>query len=411
MGQGICETDDLRPERRLGKRLFIVFLNRTVIYTAHRIVYPFLPAIARGLGISLQAASGLVTLRFLSGMAAPVLGPMADRYGHRRITEIALLLFALASLLLASIGTFTAAVVAFAVYGVSKALYDPAVFAYLGDMVPYGERARAIGLVELSWATAWLLGVPASGILIEYLGWRSPWGILIVAGLFGAWVTRRGLPRADQPDASGHNAPLAVAITGTWRSLLRRRSVVVLLVTTFLLILANEVTFIVYGAWLETAFGLSLSTLGLASIVVGLAAIAAELGTAVITDRLGKRRSVLIGLVGLAASLVALPWLSDIGLVTALVGVVLMELTFEFSIVSLLPLATELYPEARASLLSLDVTAKNLGRIVGAVAGGWLWHWQSIVVHAAVGASCALLAAFVLAWGMVEIRDQPSHHS
>jgi len=123
----------------------------------------------------------------------------------------------------------------------------------------------------------------------------------------------------------------------------------------------------------------------------------------VITDRLGKQRSVLVGLLGLAASLAALPWLSRLGLAAALCGVALMMLTFEFGLVSLLPLATELAPDARATLFSLNITALSLGRILGAFIGGWLWRWQSIALHAGVGGACALVAALLLAREVTEI--------
>ena len=46
---------------------------------------------------------------------------------------------------------------------------------------------------------------------------------------------------------------------------------------------------------LETEFGLSASALGLASICVGLAEAAGEFSATVLTDRLGKRRSVAVG--------------------------------------------------------------------------------------------------------------------
>jgi len=115
---------------------------------------------------------------------------------------------------------------------------------------------------------------------------------------------------------------------------------------------------------------------------------------------------VVVGLFGLVASLLLLPSLSQHGLAAALTAVALMFLTFEFGIVSLLALATQVAPEARASLLALNITALSLGRILGALIGGWLWRWQDIALHAWVGAACALLAAILLAWGMVEPGDQ-----
>ena len=87
-------------------------------------------------------------------------------------------------------------------------------------------------------------------------------------------------------------------------------------------------------------------------------------------------------------------------------GVVLVTLSFEFAIVSLIPLATELVPEARASLLSLNMTAFSLGRILGAVIGSWLWQGQAgaIALNAVAGAVCALLATLLMLLGMVELK-------
>jgi predicted MFS family arabinose efflux permease len=385
-------------------QLLIGFLGRTVTNTSFRIVYPSLPSLARGLGIPLRIASLLVTLRMVAGLATPFFGALADRWGRRRVMVFALVLSSLTSLLLAGVGTFAAAVVAFALYGVVKAFYDPAVHAYVGDAIPYRERGRAVGVVELSWSGAWLLGVPASGFLIERFGWRGPWAALVGLGLVGAGLTYVGLPPIPRSHAADDGRSFFVAIVRTWRDLLRRRAVVFLLLTALFLILAVEIPFIVYGAWLESSFGLSFSTLGLASTVVGVSEATAELGTTVVTDRLGKRRSVLIGLSGLVVSLVALPWLARFGLAPAMVGVVAMMLTFEFAIVSLLPLATELAPEARALLLALTLAMFNLARFVGGAVGGWLWQGAGIGLHTALGTVSALLAMGFLAFGIRAVK-------
>ncbi len=380
--------------------LWLFFLVRTVINTSYRVIYPFLPTIARGLGVSLAVAGGLVTLRLVAGLSAPILGLLTDRYGRRRAMEAALLLFVVASLLLAGLGNLPAAAVAFALYGVVKALYDPALYAYLGDAIPYERRGRAIGLIEFSWSGAWLLGVPAAGWVIARLGWRAPWAALAALGVIGAALTRWGLPAVHHPATAGRQRQALTMILGNWRRLLGQRAVLVLLLVALLFTLANEIPFIVYGAWLESAFGLSLTHLGLASIVVGLAEAGAEVGAALLSDRLGKRRSVLIGLAGLALTLVALPWMARLGLLPALLTFALSVMAFEFSIVSYLPLATELAPQARASLLSLLVTAFNLSRILGAWTGSWLWRWQNLTVHAAAGVVCALVAALLLIRGL-----------
>jgi predicted MFS family arabinose efflux permease len=401
---GLVPMHPVAVPRPLRTQVAIIMLVRTVLNTPSRVLYPFLPAIARGLGVSLASATQLVTLRTFAGLLAPLLGPFSDHFGRRQMMEFGLLLFTIAGLALAGVGTVWAAAVAFVLYGLSKAIYDPAVQAHLGDTVVYARRGRAMGFAELSWSAAWLLGVPATGFLMERFGWRSPWSVLIVMGALSVGLTRLGLPSTRGETRAMPGAQLAPAVLMTWKSLLQRRTVIALLATSLLLFAAIELPFIVYGAWLETAFGLSLSVLGVASAVVGLAEAAGELATTVLTDRLGKRRSVLAGLFCLTASLILLPALSRLGLVPALAGVVCMMLSFEFALVSLLPLASEVAPDARASLLAFNVTAASLGRIAAAVAGGWLWRWQSIALHAWSGALCALLAALVLGFGVVECQ-------
>jgi predicted MFS family arabinose efflux permease len=369
--------------------------------------------LARGLDLSLAAASGLVTVRFVAGLAAPFIGPWADRQPRRRTMEIGLVLLVLATLLLVGSRNFGLAAVAFVLFGLSKVFYDPAVHAYLGELVPYNRRARAIGAVEFSWSSAWLIGVPATGLLTERFGWRLPWILLAALGVLSLGLTHARLP-PGHPTAphSSQQTPIR-SLVHRWRDLLRRPQVIALLLTSLLLTMGMEMPFIVYGAWLEDAFGLSLSTLGLASIVVGLAEASAELGTTMLTDRLGKKRSVFFGLLGLTVSLLLLPGLAGLGLVAALAGVVLVVLAFEFTIVSLLPLVTEMAPDARASLLSLNVTAFSLGRMVGAIAGGWLWAWQpeQIAYQAMAGGACALLAAISVYWGLREIEEAvPEQH-
>jgi predicted MFS family arabinose efflux permease len=389
----------------LPGHLVLIFAVRTILNTAHRIVYPFLPTLARGLGVSLAAASGLVSVRVWAGLAAPFVGLLIDRYSRRRAMQAAMLVFALGGLLLVGLGTWSAAIAAFVLYGLAKVLYDPAMRAYIGDTVPYPQRGRAMGIVELSWSGAWLLGVPAAGLMIERFGWRAPWTVLIGLSLVGLLPLSLGLPPAKSR-LPRSRIPLGTAMRGWW-AVLCRKGVVAVLLVSLLLEMALEIPFVVYGAWMETSFGLGLSSLGLASLVVGLAEASAELSATLLTDRWGKRRSLLAALLGLAVSLALLPVLARLGLVAALAGVALAVLTFEFGFVSFLPLATEVVPEARATLLSLAVTASSLGRMAGALGGGWLWQGptQGITWHAVAGVACALLAVLVV----LLIQDPQPH--
>lgn len=382
---------------------------------AFRIVYPFLPAIARGLGISLGAAGQLVALRGLAGLIAPVTGPLADRYGRRRVMETGLLAFAVGSLVLALAHRFWLAVLAFVLVGVSKSLYDPAMQAYLGDRIPYEERGRAMGLTELAWSASWLLGVPASGLLMERWGWHSPWFVLTLLAVVGWWLTAWGLPRARVARAPTAQAPVAGRAAQTirrWGALLAHRNVASAMIVGLTIMTAIETVLIVYGAFLESAFGLSLAALGLASIVVGVAEAVGEFGSAGLVDRIGKRRSVAAGLLLLGLSFLVLPRLAG-SLVAALAGVMLMMVSFEFALVSFLPLVSELVPERRADVLSINVAVLSLAHMVGAALGGWLWQFHSIAVNTLAATALVVVGLIALSLtreGTVlsqEVRPQP----
>lgn len=382
----------------MKRSLPVIIFARTVLNVPFRIIYPFLPAFSRGLGVPLTDLGQFVALSGLTGLIAPVAGPLADRYGRRRVMEAGTLLFTAGVLTIGLAQHYWLAALGFVVFGVAKSLYDPAILAYLGDRVPYERRGRAMALAELAWSLAWLIGVPASGLLMERLGWRAPWLALSILGLAGWWFTVAGLPggRAPRPVGSGESAGGWTAGTlRRWGKLLARRHVAMGTLVGMGLMAATQVVFIVYGAFLESKFGLSLGALGLASIVVGIAEAAAEFASAGVVDRLGKRRSVAVGLILLGAGCVLLPRLTG-SLAAALAGVVVVVMGFEFGIVSFLPLASELAPEQRADTISINVAALNLGYMLGTGLGSWLWRFNAVAVNTFAGLALAVLTRLAL---------------
>ena len=58
----------------------------------------------------------------------------------------------------------------------------------------------------------------------------------------------------------------------------------------------------------------------------------------------------------------------------ALAGLFLFYITFEYIMVSHIPLMTELVPEARATLLSFNLTGHSLGRMIGALLATFIYQ-------------------------------------
>jgi len=81
--------------------------------------------------------------------------------------------------------------------------------------------------------------------------------------------------------------------------------------------------------------------------------------------------------------------------VSALVGLFILLLAFEFSFVSSLPLISELAPGARGMLMALNAAAFSVGRMAGSLTATPLWLRGGLSLNAVVSCGAAL-AAFAL---------------
>jgi predicted MFS family arabinose efflux permease len=136
---------------------------------------------------------------------------------------------------------------------------------------------------------------------------------------------------------------------------------------------ANELVNLIFGVWLEDSFGLKIAALAGASAVIGISELTGEGLVALTTDRLGKPRALALGLSGnaLAALLLPIVGTTEVG---ALVGLFLFYITFEYVMVSHIPLMTEIMPGARATLLSFNLTGHSLGRMIGALSATFIYQ-------------------------------------
>jgi predicted MFS family arabinose efflux permease len=306
---------------------------------------------------------------------------------------IGLALFVVGAAVTALVGVFAGALVGFATMGLAKSTYDSASQAYLSERVPYARRARVLGVFELAWAGGFLLGAPVAGWLIDRFAWEAPFWFAAAMAL----VTLVVLPLVLEPetvDSVGPHEPLRLG-----------RSAVGLLVVMGLFSGGAELVFVVLGAWLEDAFGISLLGLGGIAFVLGTMELAGEGGTVLVTDRLGKHRAVMLGLIVSAVAFAVLPVFESA--VVAGVGVLAVALFgFEFTIVSAIPLASEMAPQGRARYLALTIVAMSIGRAIGAFAGPRFFVSVGLV-GPALGAAVANVAALVLLIAVV--REHGRH--
>ncbi len=346
--------------------LFMVI--RWAVNINTRMVYPFLAVFARGLGVDITAISFALTARSLTGVAIPLLGPIGDRYGRKASMILGMATFGVAMTLVILWPSYTTFFLSVVLGFLGVYIYLPALQAYLGDAIPYEERGQALAVTELGWSLSFIIGIPLIGFLIERYGWQAPFPFLACAGLLAVGVIGWAIPYIQSAPPLGNN------VLRNIRQALGYPSVQAAMLMSLVFTCANEVVTVMVGVWMEDSFGLKVAALGVASAIIGFAELGGEALSVGLVDRLGKERSVAIGLAGNALVSLALPWLGR-SLVGAEAGLGLFFLSFEFAIVCSLPLITEVLPAGRATLMGMNLAAFALGRAIGDLLGPALYHY------------------------------------
>ncbi len=381
-------------------------VSRIALNTSRRFLYPFAPVLSRGLGVPLSAITSLIAVNQITGIFSPVFAPIGDVLGYRIMMLAGLALLAAGMLGGGLLPFYGIVLLAVFLAGLGKGIFDPALQAYIGKQVPFTRRGLVVGIAETSWAGSTLIGIPLVGILIERFGWRAPFFVLGGVALIGIVLLRICIPTDREQSGSMHHTRMN--IRRAWRELFHDRAAIAVLCYALLVNAANDNIFVVYGAWMEHSFGLSITALGFSSIVIGAAELVGEGLTALFADRLGLQRALLLGLALSFTSYLILPFV-DKTLPGALIALFLIFICVEFTIVTSLSLFTEIKPTARATMMSGYFAMAGVGRICGTLLGGALWGTGHIILNAVVSSGMSALALFILLWGFRGREEIQSH--
>lgn len=335
-------------------------LIRTVMNTAIRMVYPYLPVFEKGLGVDLVLLSRSLTIRSATGVVGPFLAALVAARGVKFGMLSGLGLYTAGMGAMAVRPSFPAFLAALVLTLVGNFIFIPSMQTYLANRVSYRRRGLAFSLTEFGWALSFIIGVPLIGLLIARFGWRSTFPVLTVLGLLSIAVIAWLLPPVSKDERIQSNA------WGDLRSALTSPTVLVGLLFGFLLNFANEMVNLVFGFWMQDAFGLQISALGATALVIGLSELGGEGLVAALADRIGKTRATTAGLALNALAALGLPVLG-VTVPGAMVGLFLFYITFEFTLVASLPVMSEVFPGARAAVMASYVGSLSLGRSLGAL--------------------------------------------
>ncbi len=393
------------PGPSLSLQVTLFTLARTVVNTSYRMIYPYLSTFQSGLGVGLPAISLMLTVRSLMGFASPFLAPLADRRGRRISMLLGLAGYTLGALVVTIWPTYIGFFISLLMMSLSYLVFLPAMQAYLGDRVPYQRRGRIMGSTELSWSLSFIVGVPLVGLLLARSGlWTSPFPILVILGVIFFILVFLLVPN-DHPQS------VPVRATGEQHAIrhdLSHASVRAGLLMGVMITASNEVVNLVFGVWLEDSFAFKLAALGTASLVIGLSEMGGEGLSTWLVDRLGKQWSIRAGLILNALAAVSMIFLGRFAW-GALLSLFIFYLTFEFTLVSALPMMSEVLPGLRATVMASTIAGFAIGRALGALLAPLLYI--SLGFSANAGAAVVLILAAIYLLGRIRINASGEVHT
>jgi EmrB/QacA subfamily drug resistance transporter len=337
--------------------MFMNIMDITIVNVA-------LPTIGRDFHISPTSVDGIV-IAYLVSLAVfiPASGWLGDRFGGKRVLIAAIVVFTAGSVLCGLAQNMSELVGFRVIQGAGGGMLAPVGMAMLYRVFPPAERVRASSILTVGTTLAPAIGPVLGGLLVTDLSWRWVFFVNLPIGIaavtFGALCLERSAPQEagvfDIPGFVLGGAGLGLLMYGVSEGPLKSWSdlgVIATCVAGFLLLVAmvvvelrtarpmvdlrlltgrlfrsgNGVMFLTSAGFLGTLYLVPLyfqDARGLSALQSGLSTFpeafgvmgGAQIASRLIYPRLGPRRHITLGLVGLTAMLLVL---SQVSLTTSL---------------------------------------------------------------------------------------------
>jgi predicted MFS family arabinose efflux permease len=327
-----------------------------------------LPTVSEDFAVAPTVASVVVTAFTLAyGLFQVVHGPLGDRVGRLRTVAVAMLIACLGSLGSALAPNLTWLTALRFITGVGAAGIIPVSVAWIGDHTSYENRQPTLGRFMGFAITGQILGPALGGALAEWLSWRDVFCVLTAAFLVVALALLKLARR--EPQRSSHAQKMHTAeIVRTYGEILR----VPWARTILLIVLAEGAlfygTFAYAGAWLKEAFDLSYLAIGAMLAGFGIGGLSYSLLVRWLLRRLGEAGFAISAAIVLLAFYVCLPFSP----IWQVVGPLCVLGGFGFYMLhnTLQTKATEMYPRARGTAISVFALSLFFGQALGVAVFG-----------------------------------------
>lgn len=321
------------------------------------------PSIARDLGLGysdIGTIAGALALAW--GVAALVMGNMADRIGRKKVLVGSLFVF---SLLIGASGLATGLmglVLVRVIMGFADGAFTPASISATIQASPPERHGRNIGIQQMT-LTFFGLGLSPLIVtaLLNVIDWRWIFSIFLAPGLILAWFTWKIIPDPETTKAFAERSSLA-----DWKAVLSYSNIRVLMLLMLCWLTCLITTSAFLPSYLIDHLRLSSMQMGAIMSAIGIGAAAGTLTLPWLSDKIGRKPVMLMATAGTVLSLLMLNSLG--ATVPLLFAALFMVHFFNNAAITLTvgPICSETVPT------SLMATASGVVIAAGELLGGGL---------------------------------------
>lgn len=215
VAEGDCSARDDAAEPKLPREVWVLISANFVIALGYGVVAPVLPAYARHFGVSISAATFVITAFSLMRLcAAPASGIFVQKVGERRVYLTGLLIVAVSTGACAFAQTYWQLLAFRSVGGFGSAMFSVSSLGLMIRLSPDNARGRVAGL----FASSFLLGSvggPVLGSLTAGLGLSAPfviYGVALLIAVAVVFISLRNSSLAAPQEQTEPPVTLALAL-------------------------------------------------------------------------------------------------------------------------------------------------------------------------------------------------------
>lgn len=269
-------------------RIATFILSIFIVGMVEMMVAGIMNLMSNDLGVSEAIIGQLVTLYAITfAIAGPILVKVTNRFSPRPVLLWALVMFMLGNVIIAVAPDFTILVFGRILSSAAAALIVVKILALTALLTAPQHRGKMIGIVYSGFSGANVFGVPIGTIIGDLVGWRFTFLFIVAVSILVGILMYFYVP---DPEFKASTTSTSSQKRGSsYSKILRPAEITKYLGITFLLLVANSVTFI-YINPLMLSSSHDLSFVSIALLINGIAGVIGTSMGGVLSDKLTSKR-------------------------------------------------------------------------------------------------------------------------